>query len=636
MFKKKDGKNDVFEIISRSQTLAKYDVDGNLLWANDNFLGCMGYTLDALKGRHHSTLCSDTDTECDAFWHKVTGGQYHSEMIRRNTRTGEPVWIQASFNPILDKRGDVSHILEIGFDISETGRALEASTLHTSALKGMSANIMIADNDRNILFMNDALKHYFESHQTAIRRDFSDFDPNKLIGTRIDRFHKNPVHQEKMLASMKEEFQAELTFGGRTTRVIAVPIYDADGNRIGTVAEWARHTQLVVEEEIREVVTAALDGDLSQRINVEGKVGFLKLMSESVNHLVGNADAIIKKASGVLRALADGDLTQTLEGDFRGDFKKLQNSVNESVHKLTEVVNAIQTASQSVRSGTEEIARGNAHLSQRTEEQASSLEETASSMEEMTATVRQNAENAARADSLAKTARTQAQAGGQVVRDAVEAMSQIAGSSDKISDIIGVIDEIAFQTNLLALNAAVEAARAGEQGRGFAVVASEVRNLAGRSATAAKEIKDLIQDSGHKVEQGTHLVNKSGETLESIVSGVQEVSDVVGEIAAASQEQSTGIEEVNKAVNQLDELTQQNSALVEEAAAASQAMGNEANRLSSQVAYFTTATSKRRATTAPNSPEATSRIQATDRDSANDDAVSVSRVANFDDDWTAF
>jgi methyl-accepting chemotaxis protein len=239
-----------------------------------------------------------------------------------------------------------------------------------------------------------------------------------------------------------------------------------------------------------------------------------------------------------------------------------------------------------VQQGAEEISKGNTNLSQRTEEQASSLEETASSMEEMTSTVKQTADNAGQANQLAMAARQQAEKGGSVVGAAVTAMSGINAASKKIADIIGVIDEIAFQTNLLALNAAVEAARAGEQGRGFAVVATEVRNLAGRSATAAKEIKALIQDSVARVDEGSKLVDESGQTLEEIVGAVKKVTDIVAEIAAASREQSSGIEQVNKAVMQMDTTTQQNAALVEEAAAASQAIVEQAQALNSLVSRY--------------------------------------------------
>jgi methyl-accepting chemotaxis protein len=293
--------------------------------------------------------------------------------------------------------------------------------------------------------------------------------------------------------------------------------------------------------ELTAVVNAALDGNLVDRVSLQGKSGFLGELGSSLNKLLDSMAGAIRQ---------------------------------------------IQTVSGEVSRGAEEISAGTVNLSQRTEEQSSSLEETASSMEEMTTTVKQNAANAGEANQLAIAARSQAESGGAVVGKAVSAMSEINDASKKIADIIGVIDEIAFQTNLLALNAAVEAARAGEQGRGFAVVASEVRSLAGRSATAAKEIKELIQDSVRKVEDGSTLVTESGHTLEQIVVSVKKVSDIVAEIAAASREQSSGIEQVNRAVMQMDELTQQNGALVEQATSASQTLAEQARNLSQMMGHY--------------------------------------------------
>jgi methyl-accepting chemotaxis protein len=332
---------------------------------------------------------------------------------------------------------------------------------------------------------------------------------------------------------------------------------------------------------------------------------FLKSNSEIVNNVIFIAISVniilciciylivrttvttpIVHASDLLKIITKGDLSTPLFEDDGDEISWLYNSFCVMQDKLTEVISGIRSGANEVSVAAEEVSQGNTNLSQRTQEQASSLEEIASSMEEMTGTVNQNSENAQHANQLAMTARDEAQHGDEIVTHAISAMGEINNSSNQIADIIGVIDEIAFQTNLLALNAAVEAARAGEHGRGFAVVASEVRSLAGRSATAAKEIKNLIKDSVGKVEDGTKLVNDSGQALEKILGSVKKVNDIVSEIAEASQEQADGIVQVNRALMQMDDMTQQNASLVEEAAAASEAMGAQAEELTSLVSYF--------------------------------------------------
>jgi len=294
----------------------------------------------------------------------------------------------------------------------------------------------------------------------------------------------------------------------------------------------------------------------------------------------------LKEVEDISMAVSSGDLTRNIVVGSDDEVGRVLQAVKNVNGNLRGIVDDVRMGSGNISQASQEISAGNNDLSQRTQEQASALEETASSMEEMTSTVKQNADNARQANQLAVGARDQAQQGGEVVTKAVHAMNEINIASKKIADIISVIDEIAFQTNLLALNAAVEAARAGEQGRGFAVVASEVRNLAQRSAGAAKEIKDLINDSVEKVKNGSALVDASGKTLLDIVDGVKKVTDIVAEIAAASQEQSTGIDQVNKAVMQMDEVTQQNAALVEEAAAASKSMEEQAYKLVELMSFF--------------------------------------------------
>ena len=343
---------------------------------------------------------------------------------------------------------------------------------------------------------------------------------------------------EKLRSGQSDANQyRRLSKGGRLVWLQASyrPILDASGKPT-KVVEFANDVtdQVRTAEEVRALAQSAASGDLTRRIPMDGKSGNVLALSQAIN------------------ALADG---------------------------MTNIVSQIRGAIEAVRTGTDEISKGNTDLSQRTEQQASSLEETASSMEEMTSTVKQTADNAAQANDLATTARRQAENGGRVVSEAVAAMTGINEASNRIADIIGVIDEIAFQTNLLALNAAVEAARAGEQGRGFAVVAAEVRTLASRSAAAAKEIKGLIQDSVAKVEHGSKLVSESGQSLSDIVSAVKKASDIVAEIASACQEQARGIDQVNKAITSLDQVTQQNAALVEEAASAAESLSEEAQNL---------------------------------------------------------
>ncbi len=299
-------------------------------------------------------------------------------------------------------------------------------------------------------------------------------------------------------------------------------------------------------------------------------------------------ETVLKDAADAMDKLSSGILTDAMKGEYTEEFLSMKEAVNTSIANLLKMVNEIRESADSINTSANEIAQGNLNLSQRTEEQASSLEETASSIEELTGTVKQNADNAQQANQLAAGARTEAEKGGTVVSSAIDAMAEINQASKKIADIISVIDEIAFQTNLLALNAAVEAARAGEQGRGFAVVAAEVRNLAQRSAGAAKEIKTLINDSVQKVEEGSKLVDESGSTLEEIVASVKKVSDIIAEIAAASTEQSAGIDEINRAVSQMDEMTQQNASLVEEAAAASKSMDEQAKGLMELMDFFDT------------------------------------------------
>ncbi|MCO7191128.1 MULTISPECIES: methyl-accepting chemotaxis protein [unclassified Pseudoalteromonas] len=455
------------------------------------------------------------------------------------------------------------------------------------ALDNVQTNTMIADSDNTIVYMNQAVLEMMRNAEPDLRKDLPNFDSSQLIGQNIDVFHRNPAHQRRLLETLSKPYKTEIKVGGRTFGLVANPIVTDTGERAGTVVEWEDRTaEVAIEQEVNTVVESARAGNLSARLEEGDKRGFYLRLTQGLNGLLESVDCAVADTGNMLDALARGDLTQRIEAEYQGAFDKLKQDANSTADKLTNVLERISASAGLVASGAEEISQGNADLSQRTEEQASSLEETASSMEQMTSTVRQNADNAKVANELAEETSEKATRGGEVVNRAVESMSAINDASKKIADIISVIDEIAFQTNLLALNAAVEAARAGEQGRGFAVVAGEVRNLAQRSAGAAKEIKDLIRDSVSKVEDGTLLVNESGETLKEIVASVRRVTNMISDIADASVEQSSGIEQVNKAVTQMDEMTQQNAALVEQASAAGESMAEQANDMRNMLNFF--------------------------------------------------
>ncbi len=463
----------------------------------------------------------------------------------------------------------------------------EESSRIKQALDNSSTNVMVADVDNNIIYVNDALVGMFSEIEDDIRQDLPGFNVRELIGTNIDKFHKNPAHQINLLKNLSPKHNAQFVVGGQTMAFIANPIIDDNQQRLGTVVEWVNRTaEVAIQKDIGLLIDAAQNGDLSKRMDLAGKQDFFLTLSQGMNQLLETSSQVFEQIAQVMSGLSDGNLQRQMEGDHSGTFENVQGNVNSTIQSLREIVGNIRSSADLITTGSDEISSGNNSLSSRTEQQAASLEETASAMEELTSTVRQNADNAQQANQLADSARQTAQSGGEVVSNAVTAMDEINHASNKIAEIIGVIDDIAFQTNLLALNASVEAARAGDQGRGFAVVATEVRNLAQRSATAAKEIKDLIQDSVDKVGAGATLVNESGEALENIVASVMKVGDIVAEIATASQEQATGIDEVNKTISNLDDLTQQNAALAEETSAASVSMNQHAREMVSLVDFF--------------------------------------------------
>ena len=538
---------------------------------------------------------------------EVVGGsihRYHKDpepikQVLRAMKSGDshrgfitpgPYLFEHETRPLFGKQGVKYGYVVQWNDVTAHKQAQEEAERMNSGVKGASNALMMCDENRVITYMNPAAQRLLARRELVLRQYLPAFDVNNLIGTSIDIFHRHPAHQQQLLADpSKLPYTGQIKLPGVVLEVTATMITNGDGEYRGNMVEWRDVTdEVATESAIQDLIDGALKGELSTRLDTQNMEGFTKSLCDSINRLMDEIIRPIHDASVVIKALAEGNLTKQISADYQGEFGALKQAVNSSIGNLHGMVNEIREVSLNIGTAAGEISAGNADLSQRTEQQAASLEETASSMEEMTSTVKQNADNVKDASRLADGAREQAEKGGQIVASAVTAMGEINSRSKKIADIIGVIDEIAFQTNILALNAAVEAARAGEQGRGFAVVAAEVRNLAQRSASAAKEIKSLINDSVEKVEEGTRLVSDSGASLEQIVSAVKRVSEIVAEIASASEEQSIGIEQVNKAIMQLEQVTQQNAALVEQAAASSEAMSDQSQNLNSLIGFFDT------------------------------------------------
>ena len=650
--------------INRSQAVIEFTLDGRILHANDNFCAALGYSLDEIKGQHHSMFADPVyraSAEYKAFWEKLGRGEYDAGQYKRVAKGGREIWIQASYNPIFDRDGKAFKVVKYASDITAQkqqaadhsgqlaaiGKAqaviefsLDGKILHANenfcAALGYSLDEI--KGQHHSMFAEPAYRasHEYKAFWEKLGRGEYDSGQYKRVakGGReiwiqasynpIYDMNGKPFKVVKYATDITAQKQQAADYSGQLeaiSKAQAVIEFSLDGkilhandnflNALGyTLAEIkGQHHSMFADAAYRlspeyrafweKLGRGEFDAGQYKRVAKGGREIWIQASYNPIFDMNGKPFKVVKYATDiteqkqavnevqrVLSALSQGDLTEQMSGSYTGDFLRMKDDANATVEQLTAIITQIKTATDTINTAAKEISSGNSDLSARTEQQAASLEETASSMEELTSTVKQNAENAKQANQLAMGASEVARKGGQVVSEVVTTMSAINESSKKIVDIISVIDGIAFQTNILALNAAVEAARAGEQGRGFAVVAAEVRSLAQRSAGAAKEIKTLIGDSVEKVGNGAKLVDQAGKTMEEIVTSVKRVTDIMAEISAASQEQSQGIEQVNQTITQMDEVTQQNAALVEEASAAARSLEEQAGGLSQSVGTF--------------------------------------------------
>jgi methyl-accepting chemotaxis protein len=531
----------VLDALSRSQAVIEFKLDGTIITANENFCRALGYSLAEIKGKHHRIFCDPAYTataDYREFWAMLNRGQFESREYKRFRKDGSEIWIQASYNPVF-KNGKLWKIVKFATDITsaklksaEDNGKLEAISRVQATIEFTPTGDILTANENFLSTLGYTLGEITGKHHSMFcEQDY----------TRTEAYRDF----WKTLASgqfVSQEFK-RIGKGGKVVWIQASynPIFDASG-RVFKVVKYAT--------------------DITGRVN-----------------------AVDEIAKG-LTALAHGDLTATIDKPFIPSLEQIRTDFNAAMTRMAAAMQNVSHNTDEIASGSSQIREASDNLAKRTEQQAAAVEETAAALEEITQTVADSSKRANEAGQLVARTKEGAERSGLVVKNAIEAMGQIENSSKEISNIIGVIDDIAFQTNLLALNAGVEAARAGEAGKGFAVVAQEVRELAQRSATAAKEIKALINTSSDQVKTGVQLVGETGKALEQIVAEVKDINTNVVAIVEASREQSTGLNEINKAVNAMDQNTQQNAAMVEESTAASHSLAKQAAALRELVSQF--------------------------------------------------
>lgn len=546
----------VLEALDKSMAVIEFSPQGQIQHANPNFLDSVGYALNEVVGQHHRIFVPEDiqkSAEYQQFWQALAQGEVFQQRYKRLNKQGHTIWLEASYNPIFNQQNQVEKVVKFATDIT---KQVESETESHAKIEAISRAMAVIEFDLqgNILSANP-------NFCQAVG-----YDLNEIKG----QHHRLFVDSDYAKSPEYRDFWATLAQGKLSS---------------GTYRRFKKNgDELWLEASYNPVFNA--DGEPYKVVKYATDIGSNK-NTQLLNRVVDDATHVLNSfAAGDLSARMQHHLAEDEVSMFREVIESLAEGFNTMSGRLTRVIANAVNASNIVSHAADEVAKGSGDLSQRVQQQAAAIEETSATMEQMTSAVQNTTDNAQRTAEMAKKVQSKSTDSAQVMQKTIEAMTEIQASSNKIADIVTLIDGIAFQTNLLALNAAVEAARAGDHGRGFAVVAGEVRALAQKSAEAAKDIKNLIDESVSRINDGTRLATESGESLDGITVSIDEMVAMITQIANASAEQSEGIRQVNSAITQIDDATQQNAALVEETTAASQTLSEQSSILQNDMAYF--------------------------------------------------